>query len=200
MPDSAYFAAFESARGIGDSYLRYAAQPRRSEVEIGTLRYRSALLLFPFERELWPAIAAALGRHGREAEYVDLVRPIVDRVVRSRSISSWIQQGEPNAAQLASLRGALADSVVVMYLGFAEASGVAELEHDLAELIERRDRASQELEQLILRRDELRAGPDSARHPRLPTSSWSTTRRRRAGWPRRVSWPRWRVASPIRAP
>ena len=47
VPNSAYFAAFEAARGFGDALLSYAAEARSSEIELATLRYRSALSLFP---------------------------------------------------------------------------------------------------------------------------------------------------------
>jgi hypothetical protein len=68
LPDSAYFSAFEASKGVGNALLAYAVKPTSAEVSLGTERYRSALLLFPFDRELWPAITAGLGRHGRQAE------------------------------------------------------------------------------------------------------------------------------------
>ncbi len=155
VPDAAYFAAFEAAKGIGDAYLRFAARPTRAEVEMATDRYRSALALFPFDRELWPAITAGLGRHGRESEYAMLVRPIVDRVVRSRSVSTWIDQREAYAERIGALRRALSDSLVVMYMGFGEGSEVARFEQELGELRNRRDALASELRELAARRDAL---------------------------------------------
>jgi len=157
VPSSAYFAAFEAARGFGDAFLTYAAEARSSEIELATLRYRSALSLFAFDRELWPSLTAALERYGREGEYADLVRPIADSVVRSRAVNSWIENDEPFSDEIASVRRALADSLVVMYLGFAEAEGVDELEAELAALRQRRDAVKAELAELIRQRDQLRA-------------------------------------------
>jgi hypothetical protein len=163
VPDSAYFAAFEAAKGIGDAYLRFAAKPTRGEVEMATDRYRSALSLFPFDRELWPAITAGLGRHGRESEYAMLVRPIVDRVVRSRSVSTWIDQREPYHERIAALRRALSDSLVVMYMGFGEGSEVGRFETELGDLSTKRDALQRELGELSARRDALlKAGPPAA--------------------------------------
>lgn len=165
VPDSAYFAAFEAAKGIGDAYLRYAPEPSRSEVRVGTQRYRSALILFPFDREVWPGIAEALGRHGRESDYAELVRPIVERVVQSRAINDWIASGEANAGQIAALRNALSESVVVMYMGFADGSNVGGLEQELAELVARRDQLRTEVRELTLQRDRLRGGTSPAADP-----------------------------------
>jgi hypothetical protein len=165
VPDSAYFAAFEAARGVGDAYLSYAKQPSRAEVELGTQRYHKALSLFPFDREVWPALTAALGRHGREAQYAELARPIADRVAHSRAIQGWIEAGEPNAAEIEVLRRALSDTQVLMYLGFAEASGLATLEQELGELVARRDALRLELVQLEQRRDSLRYRPEEPAAP-----------------------------------
>ena len=158
VPDSAYFAAFEAARGFGDAILSYASESTPPEVELATRRYRSALTLFPFDRELWPVLTAALGRHGRESEYAELVRPIAERVAHSRAVNTWIENDEVNAAEIRSLRLALSDSLVVMYLGFAEASAIAELEEDLVELVARRERVAHGLEDLTRQRDALRTG------------------------------------------
>jgi hypothetical protein len=165
VPDSAYFAAFEAARGVGDAYLSYAKQPSRAEVELGTRRYHTALELFPFDRQVWPALTAALGRHGREAQFAELARPIADRIAHSRSVDSWIADGEPHAAEIAKLRRALSDTQVLMYLGFADASGVGSLEQDLQELISRRDGLQLELAELERRRDSLRWRPDDPAAP-----------------------------------
>ena len=58
VPDSAYFAAHEAAKGAGDAYLVYASLPTPDEIELATRRYRSALTIFPFDRRLWPALTA----------------------------------------------------------------------------------------------------------------------------------------------
>ncbi len=159
IPDSAYFAAFEAARGVGDAYLSYARRPSGSEVELGTQRYHTALYLFPFDREVWPALTAALGRHGREARYGELVRPIADRIAHSRAVQGWIESREPHAAEIAVLRRALSDTLVLMYLGFADSRGLDELETELEELIERQVRLREEVAELTRRRDGLRYQP-----------------------------------------
>ena len=76
MPDSAFFAAYEAARGYGDALLSYAGGSlSRAELEQSAQRYVAALRLFPFDRQLWPALTAALERHGRENDYLELARP-----------------------------------------------------------------------------------------------------------------------------
>jgi len=156
LPDSAYFAAFESSKGVGNALLAYAAKPTSAEVVLGTERYRSALLLFPFDRELWPAITAGLGRHGRQSEYANIVRPIAEHVTRSRALAAWIDAGEPDAKRLAVLRRALADSEVVLYMGFAESGKIPELDAQLGDLQAKREKLLKEIAELGARRDSLR--------------------------------------------
>ncbi len=134
VPDSAYFAAHEAAKGAGDAYLVYASLPTPDEIEIATRRYRSALTIFPFDRRLWPALTGALERQGREPEYMELVRPVADWVTRSRSVDSWIAKAEPGAEAIAALRRALSDTLVIMYLGFAEDAGIEQLEDSVRQL------------------------------------------------------------------
>ncbi len=161
LPDSAYFSAFEAAKGVGGALLSYAQQPTPGEVKIGTERYRAALMLFPFDRTLWPAITAALGRHGRQSEYAALVRPIAEHVIRSRAIQSWIDQKEQDADRIARVRRALADSEVVLYMGFAESTRIPDLESELSNLSGKRAQAAREVERLTRKRDELRKGGKS---------------------------------------
>ena len=153
VPDSAYFAAHEAARGIGDAFLAYASHPTWKEVELATRRYRSALELFPFDRELWPALTAALERQGRETEYLDLVRPVAEWVTRARSVDNWIENGEPGSKDIAVLRRALADTQVIMYLGFAEASEIDQLELGIVELQAKRDDTERHVRDLVHQRD-----------------------------------------------
>ncbi|MGH7287851.1 MAG: hypothetical protein ACREI8_07515, partial [Myxococcota bacterium] len=82
VPDSAYFAAHEAARGVGDSFLLYASHPTPEEVDLGIRRYRSALRIFPFDRTLWSALTAALEKQGRESDYMALVRPAAEAATR----------------------------------------------------------------------------------------------------------------------
>ncbi|HXZ85758.1 MAG TPA: hypothetical protein VEI82_09730 [Myxococcota bacterium] len=113
-------------------------------------------MLFPFDRELWPAITAALGRHGQQSEYAALVRPIAEHVVRSRAIDTWIQEKEPEAERIARVRRALADSEVVLYMGFAESTKIPDLEHDLAGLETKRKDAQKEVERLTQKVEAIR--------------------------------------------
>jgi hypothetical protein len=141
VPDSAWFAAHEAARGLGDAFLAWAAHPTQPEIELATQAYRQALLIFPFERRLWPALGAALQNQGRESEYLALGRAVAERVTGSRVVDAWIEQREPGAAQIAGVRAALANSEAIMHLGFAEDLGVEDLERGLAKLRAERDRA-----------------------------------------------------------
>jgi hypothetical protein len=148
VPDSAYFAAHEAARGVGDAFLLYASHPTPEEVDLGIRRYRSALRIFPFDRTLWSALTAALEKQGRESEYMALVRPAAEAATRSRVVNRWVAAGEPEAERLAALQRAFSDSLAVMYLGFAESTGVAELQKGLAALRAEREAAAQKVAQL----------------------------------------------------
>jgi len=148
VPDSAYFAAHEAAKGEGDAYLVYATHPLPDEVELATRRYRSALTIFPFDRKLWPALTGALERQGREPEYMELVRPVAAWVSRSRSVDTWIAKAEPGAESIAAMRRALSDSLVIMYLGFGEDAGIEELEQSVRELRSEREGLTSQLADL----------------------------------------------------
>jgi hypothetical protein len=150
VPDSAYFAAHEAARGVGDAFLLYASQPTPEEVDLGIRRYSAALRIFPFDRTLWSSLTAALEKQGRESEYMALVRPAAEAATRSRVVNRWVAAGEPEAERLASLQRAFSDSLALMYLGFADASGVGELERSVAAL--RTEKQDVEGQLLALRR------------------------------------------------
>ena len=156
VPDSAYFAAYEAARGYGDAMLRYAeGRVSSKEMELATRRYVSGLRIFPFDRELWTAITAGLERRGLESRYLDLVRPVAENVTRSRHIDAWIDDGEAGARRIAVLRRALADSQALIYMGFADESSVSELESTIGALRERRETLHQRLLGLTERRSGL---------------------------------------------
>jgi hypothetical protein len=148
VPDSAYFAAHEAARGIGDAYLIYAKHPSAEEVAVAIRQYRAALKIFPFDRQIWPGITAALQRQGRESEYLDLVRPAAEGATRSRALARWIAADEPEAARLKTLVGAFSDSLVLVYLGYAEGKGIEDLEAGLAKLNVQRDEVKARLKGL----------------------------------------------------
>jgi hypothetical protein len=139
LPDSPTSPPSSRRRASAIALLAYASKLTVAEVKLGVERYRSALLLFPFDRELWPAITAGLGRHGRQSEYAKIVRPIAEHVTRSRALSSWIESGEPEAKRLSVLRSALADSEVLLYMGFAESGRIPQLDAELAELRTKRE-------------------------------------------------------------
>ncbi len=149
VPESAYFAAHESARGLGDAFLLYASHPTPTEIDVSIRSYRTALRIFPFDRRLWSGLAAALAHQGRESEFSSLVRPAAEAVTGSRSVDTWIERNEPGAERIAVLRNAFGDSLALVYLGFAEASGVEELERSLEEL--RAQHADVEAQLLALR-------------------------------------------------
>jgi len=153
VPESAYFAAHEAARGVGDAFLLYASHPSSTEIDLSIRSYRAALRIFPFDRGLWSGLAAALEHQGRESEFSGLVRPAAESVTGSRAVDSWLEAGEPEAERIAVLRRALGDSLALVYLGFAEASGVEELEQSLAELRGQRQEVEARLAALQGRRD-----------------------------------------------
>jgi hypothetical protein len=145
VPDSAYYAAHEAARGIGDAYLIYAKRPTSEEIDLAIRQYRAALKIFPFDRQIWPGITAALQRQGRESEYLDLVRPAAEGATRSRALERWIASNEPEAPRLKTLISAFSDSLVLVYLGYAEGKGIDELEAGLAKLNVQRDEVKSRL-------------------------------------------------------
>ncbi len=152
VPDSAYFAAHEASRGVGDAYLVYAPHPTTEEIDLAIRQYRAALKIFPFDRQIWPSITAALQRQGRESEYLDLVRPAAEGATRSRALARWVQGGEPEAKRLGTLVKAFSDSLVLMYLGYAEGKGAEELEAGLARLRVQRGEVAGKLASLQRRR------------------------------------------------
>ena len=154
VPDSAYFAAYEAARGFGDALTRYApGRVSGKEMDLATRRYVSGLRLFPFDRGLWSSLTAALERQGRESDYLDLVRPVAEGVTRSRHVNSWIESQEPGARRIAVLRRAFADSQALVYLGFAEDADIAALEASIGELRVQRDGVEERLAALSQRRE-----------------------------------------------
>jgi len=154
VPDSAYFAAYEAARGYGDAFVAYGvANPGPAEIQLAVERYQLALRAFPFDRLLWPALTTALERRGRSNDFLALARPIAEVASSSRHAAAWIEQGGSGSPTIEVFRRALGDELVLMYMGFANASGLSELEKSLDELKTRRASLSRELEALATRRD-----------------------------------------------
>jgi hypothetical protein len=153
VPDSAYFAAHEAAKGMGDAYLVYASHPTAAEVDLAIRRYRVALGIFPFDRALWSSLAAGLEHQGRVGDYLSVARPVAEGVTRSRVLDTWITGGEPEAARIAALRRAFSDSQALLYLGFAEAGQLSELSVDLRGLRAERAEVERRRASLSARRD-----------------------------------------------
>ncbi|NNL86815.1 MAG: hypothetical protein HKP27_14230 [Myxococcales bacterium] len=161
VPDSAYFAAHEAAKGVGDAFLVYAPYPTTEEIDLATRRYQSALRIFPFDRTVWASLASALERQGREGEFTDLARPAADSVVRSSAVASWVKKRRPEAARIEKLRRSLGDSQALMYLGFAEAGDVDNLEGRLAQLRRQKAEVAKSLKELRARKARVGSVPAS---------------------------------------
>lgn len=150
MPDSAYFAAYEAAKGYGDAFLNFASRgATASELEGVAERTLEAMGTFPFDARLWPSLATSLEKLGRSGEYVGLTRPISDAVSRSHHIDAWIHNKKSESETLKTLRSALSDDLVLMYLGFAQASANDELDASLEELRSQRADTNDKLNWLL---------------------------------------------------
>jgi len=154
VPDSAYFAAYEAARGYGDAFVAYGvANPGPTELQLAVERYRLALRAFPFDGGLWAALTAALERRGRANDFLALARPSAEIVARSPQVASWIAQDGAGSETIGVFRRALGDELTLMYMGYADANGLGDLEKGLEKLRDRSAQLSKELEALALRRD-----------------------------------------------
>lgn len=165
VPESAYFAAYESARGYGDAFMSYQeSNPTAAEIDLVVRRYLDSLELYPFDRRVWSMLTYSLERKGQSNDYMNLARPIADSVVRSRELHKWIQSEEPGTPSFRAMRRALADDLVLMYLGFASNEEQGVLEQSLRELDQRRDALRAELASLEgAGAPPAKAAPDAAR-------------------------------------
>jgi hypothetical protein len=178
VPQSAYFAAYESARGFGDSYMGYAeTNPTSTEIDLVVKRYVTGLRIYPFDRRLWSQLTNALERKGQANDYMNLARPIADSVVRSRDVHKWIQAGEPGAAPIGAMRRALGDDLVLMYLGFADTEQTSELEQSLTDLQSKHASLKSELTDLERQRDRM-AGRSRSTGPAKAAPAGSPENRR----------------------
>jgi len=173
IPNSAYFAAYEAAKGIGDSILLSAGEePDQGPVRLASQRYQSAIELFPFDWQLWLSLASAIELQGKQGDYLSLVRPLASDLSSSRSVNDWIEGSRENASQLEAVRRALTDDIALLYLGFGDASRIAELEESLADLRDKRARVFEELAQLAQQRDALLAQRrDELSNPAAPSET-----------------------------
>jgi len=156
LPSSAYFGAYQAARGIGDGVLFFArgdASVDQLEEAIG--QYTRALGYFPFDRELWATLAVALQRSGRESEFLAVAKPIADRVVRSRHLDRWIEHAATRAETLARFRRAFSNDRSLVYFGFADESRIDALEAEFARLQQERERVAESIAATHTERDQL---------------------------------------------
>ncbi|MFO0691383.1 MAG: hypothetical protein U0900_21980 [Myxococcota bacterium] len=162
VPDSAYFAAYEAARGYGDAFVAYGiANPAPAEIQLAASRYQLALRAFPFDRLLWPALTTALERRGGANDFLAITRPIAEHVATSRHAASWIAQNGAGSKTIEVYRRGLSDELVLMYMGFADAKGLGELEKSLADLKSQRDGLARKLGSLAQQRNGQGAPPAS---------------------------------------
>ena len=154
VPDSAYFAAYEAARGYGDAFVAYGiANPGPAEIRLAVERYLLAIRAYPFDRNLWPSLTTALERRGRANDFLAIARPTAEVLANSRQVGTWIAQDGAGAKTIEVYRRALGDELVLMYMGFADATGVVELEESLSTLKASRTELARELEALAMRRE-----------------------------------------------
>jgi len=162
VPDSAYFAAYEASRGYGDAFVAYGvANPAPAEIQLAASRYQLALRVFPFDRMLWPALTTALERRGGANDFLAITRPIAEHVATSRHAASWIAQNGSGSKTIDVYRRALGDELVLMYMGFADAKGMSELEKSLGDLKVQRDTLARKLTGLAQQRNAKGAPPAS---------------------------------------
>jgi len=163
VPDSAYFAAYEAARGYGDAFVAYGvANPGPAEIQLAASRYQLALRAFPFDRQLWPALTTALERRGGANDFLAITRPLAERVATSRHVGSWIAQNGAGSPTIDVYRRGLADELVLMYMGFADAKGLGELEKSLGDLKAQRDTLAHKLNGLAQQRGVRGASPPAS--------------------------------------
>ena len=187
VPESAYFAAYESAKGFGDSYMSYQeSNPTAAEIDLVVKRYLSAVEIYPFDRRIWSLLTNALERKGQANDYMNLARPIADSVVRSREIHKWIQAKEPGYKPFGAMRRGLADDLVLMYLGFADSEDKGVLEQSLAEVEQRRTKLAKELRGLERERAGMNGRGQSSPAKAAPGGGRGSSRAERTAVTRRI--------------
>ena len=156
LPDSAYYGAYQAARGIGDGVLFFSeGDASVDQLEEAITQYSRALAYFPFDRELWSTLAVALQRSGRESDFLAVAKPIADAVVRSRHLDRWIQNESVWSNELASFRRAFENDRSLVYFGFADENKLEELETEFTRLQQQRETVSQAIATTRSERDAL---------------------------------------------
>jgi len=154
VPDAAYFAAYEAAKGYGDAFLAFTlTNASQAEVVEASSNYELALRIYPFDRRLWPQMTAALERRGRANDFLSTARGLAENVAGSRHVTAWIEKQEPGYDVVDVMRRGLSDELVLMYMGFADSRGIDELEQKLAELRERRAQLERKVDGLVRARE-----------------------------------------------
>ncbi|MCP4035328.1 MAG: hypothetical protein GY733_00195 [bacterium] len=177
-PDSAYFGAYLAHRGMGAAALRLnASNPTSQQIDLAIAQFTAAIDLYPFDRLLWGSLATTLERTGREAEFLDIVKPTAQKVSRSTYVDRWIKGHETRAVEVEGFRNALGNDLAIMYFGFADQRSLEELQTDLAELRSGRTGVEQQIaalsserETLVAKRSEILRTSDPL-SPQLPSVS-----------------------------
>lgn len=137
VPDSAFFAAYWAARGIGDAVFQAAGEEASAaQIVHAGERYQQALEIFPFDAPSWSSLTYALEGQGREDEYLRMAQPLARRTTGSRALADWITGRREEGETLDAYREALSDDLALMYLGFADRDTFPDLERGLEELLE----------------------------------------------------------------
>ncbi len=156
LPDSAYFGAYQAARGIGDGVLFFSAGDASPEqIAEAIAQYQTALAYFPFDRALWGTLAVALQRSGREADFLAVAQPMANRVVHSRHLDRWIGNHAAKADVLEKFRRAFANDRSLVYFGFADETKIGALEAEFARLAQERETISRSIAATRQERDQL---------------------------------------------
>ena len=135
VPDSAYFGAHLAHRGMGAAVLRFNAHnPTAEQIELAIEQFTQAIDLYPFDRHLWSFLATTLERTGREAYFLEIVKPTAQKVSRSTYVDRWVRAHEVRALEIGAFRNALGNDLAIMYFGFTDDRSLAELQQHLATL------------------------------------------------------------------
>lgn len=156
LPDSAYFGAYQAARGIGDGVLFFSAgDASPQQISEAIAQYQRALAYFPFDRALWGTLAVALQRSGKEADFLAVAQPLASRVVHSRHLDRWIANRLSEGPVLESFRRAFANDRSLVYFGFADETKIGALEAEFARLAKDRQAIAQSIAENRSERDTL---------------------------------------------
>ncbi|MDP6978224.1 MAG: hypothetical protein QF570_06420, partial [Myxococcota bacterium] len=156
VPDSAYFGGYLAQRGTGAAALRMGGDnPTSDQVELAVSSFTQAIDLYPFDRHLWGSLAATLERTGREADYLDIVKPIAQKVSRSSYVDRWIRGHEPRALEVEAYRDAVGNDLAIMYFGFADDHSLETLQSELTAMRDSRTNVEEQVAALTGERETL---------------------------------------------